>query len=81
MEVDMQLALNRQTALVSRSVRSVRHLAWLLSLLLLISFALTDAAVVALCAGLATGSEMAAGAMTFGLVSLGLIVTMWELDR
>jgi hypothetical protein len=64
----MQLTLRRQTSAARPSARSNRHLARLISLLLLISFVLTDAAVVALCTSAANGGEIAAAGLSFGLV-------------
>jgi hypothetical protein len=58
-----------------------RHLSWLISLLLLISFAMTDAAIVTWSAGLVSTGEVVASAFTFALISLGLLITVWEMDR
>jgi hypothetical protein len=48
--------------------------------LLLASFALTDAAVVAWCAQVASAVEISAYGLAFALVSWGAIVTVWTLD-
>jgi hypothetical protein len=49
--------------------------------LLVISFALIDTAVVGWDASILTGGEIFAGAFTFWLLSLGMVVTIWKLDR
>jgi hypothetical protein len=58
-----------------------RHLLWLVIALLLAAFALADGPVVAWYAHTVTGAEILAGAITFALISLGAITTIWHFDR
>ena len=58
-----------------------RHLFLLITLLVLIAFALADAGIVAWYAQKMSGAEIVSAAFAFALVSLGAIVTIWELDR
>jgi hypothetical protein len=76
----MQACLNRQIPAPKLSSRSGRHLVWLISVLVLVSFVLTDAAVVAWCAKVITTGEILACVLSFGLISFGLIVTVWKID-
>jgi hypothetical protein len=77
----MQPALSRQLPLAMPPAQSRRRLGWLISVLLVISFALIDTAVVGWDASILTGGEIFAGAFTFWLLSLGMVVTIWKLDR
>lgn len=58
-----------------------RHLFLLVTLLVLIAFAFADAGIVAWYAHKMSGLEIVTAAFAFVLVSLGAIVTIWELDR
>jgi hypothetical protein len=66
------------TTITAPSGRNVR---WLICLLLAFAFGLADAAIVAWSARVLTTSEVFAGALTLGLVSMGLVVTVWKFDR
>jgi hypothetical protein len=77
----MELSLRRQNVDSRIQARSSRHLAWLISFLLVLSFALTDAAVVAWLARVVNAAEILAGGFAFALVSWGAVMTVRQLDR
>jgi hypothetical protein len=66
------------TGLLAQGGRRVR---WLIGLLLVISFVLTDAAVVAWYASILSLGEILAFGLSLGLISAGLIVTVWRFNR
>jgi hypothetical protein len=77
----MELSLKRQSVDSRIQARSGRHLAWLISFLLVLSLALTDAAVVAWLARVVNAAEILAGGFTFVVVSWGALVTIWQFGR
>jgi hypothetical protein len=77
----MELTLSNRKSEVNLQAPPVRHAVWALCALLLISFALTDAAVVGWCADLISMPEIFAAGLAFAMVSFGMIVTFWRLAR
>jgi hypothetical protein len=77
----MELSLIATKSDTQMRERSGHYLAWLMAFLLLFSFALADAAVVAWMAQVVTAAEIVAGGFAFVLVSWGAIVTVWKFDR
>jgi hypothetical protein len=54
---------------------------WIAIALLVISFTLGDAAIIAACASLITIGQLVACAVLFALVSSGLLFTVWQMRR
>ena len=61
--------------------KSERHLLWLIGLLFVTFFALADTGIVVWCARLVSMSEILAYASAFALLSLGALVTLWQVER
>ncbi len=53
---------------------------WLFGVILLLTFALADAAAVALPAAALTINQLFAGAIAFGLIAGGVLFTVWRLE-
>lgn len=53
---------------------------WLLAVTVLLAFALADIAIVAVPAMLLTPLQVVVGAIAFGLVAVGALVTVWQLE-
>jgi hypothetical protein len=54
---------------------------WIAVALLLTSFSLGDAAIIAACASLVTIGQLVACAVSFALVGSGLLFTVWQMRR
>jgi hypothetical protein len=75
----MELSLSNRKSDARLQASPARQAVWALCALLLISFGLTDAAVVGWCADVISVPEIFAAGLAFTMVSLGLIVTFWRL--
>jgi len=66
--------------LFSRNIYVGRSFADRTALVMLLSaFGLSDAAIVGLAAGVVSGTEVCAGALSFGLIAFGAIFTAYEM--
>ena len=80
-EVDMELTLSNRKSDARLHASPARLAVWALWALLLISFSLTDAAIVGWCADVISLPEIFAAGLAFTMVSVGMIVTFWRLAR
>jgi len=77
----MEPMLSNQKSGAGRQAPPPRRAVWAFCVLLLMSFGLTDAAVVGWCADLISVPEILAAGLAFTMVSFGMIVTFWRLAR
>jgi hypothetical protein len=77
----MELTLSNRESDARRQAPPARRAVWAFCALILISFALTDAAIVGWCADVISVPEIFAAGIAFMMVSLGMIVTFWNLSR
>jgi hypothetical protein len=77
----MELALSNRKSDAGLQASSARRAVWALCVLLLMSFGLSDAAIVGWCAGVISVHEIYAAGLAFTMVSFGMIVTLWRLAR
>jgi len=77
----MELTLRNRKSDARLQTPPVRYAVLALCALLLISFGLTDAAIVGLCAEVVSAAEILAAGLAFTMVSAGIIVTYLTLTR
>jgi hypothetical protein len=77
----MELMLSNRESDARLQAPPARRVVWAFCALLLISFGLTDAAIVGWCADVISVPEIFAAGLAFMIVSFGLIVTFWNLSR
>ena len=77
----MELTLSNRKSDARPQASPVRHAVWAFGVLLLMSFGLTDAAIVGWCAGVISVPEIFAAGLAFTMVSAGMIVTWLTLAR
>jgi hypothetical protein len=66
---------------ISASHNNDHLLLWVAATLLLTGFALGDTAIIAWCASLASLWQLAASALSYVLIAVGILFTVWQMNE